>query len=91
MDQLTQVTISYPRLSINDNSTHHHPIPKPVCNTLLDLGISRYKLTKEGKETGRKLRQRMADSKITNGISVYSLNHLDQLNLWDYHLYVCGA
>ena len=75
MDHLTQgVTISYPRelfLSIKDNSTHHHPNLKPVFNTLLHLGISRYKPTKRGETAGRKLRQRMTDSTITNGISVF--------------------
>ena len=69
MDQLTQdrpETDTRP----NQSMTIQHIIIKPVFNTLLDLGISRYKPTKRGKKAGRKWRQRMTDSTITNGISV---------------------
>ena len=72
MDQSPQGVIKYSReslLAINDNLSHHHePIPGPVFNTLLDLGISKYKPTKRGKKAGKKHRQKMAS------ISLYSLN-----------------
>ena len=65
-------------LSIN-GSNQHHLLPKEVFHTICSLGISSVKPTRRGKKGGRKYRQKLVSSSISNvtttsDFSLFSLN-----------------